>query len=168
MHITSIVEPPVTVTRLFRRMRRRRVSLRARGCGGMARCVSGTRRLTRSVIMSSCHHDLTSDQVFEGNYEAGTPHGYFRHINGYGDLEFFGCFHRGTLLGETFIMRGSQLMLMLPHLTRRVLEVSARRWVPGVQVLELHRPALAVPVPGLQDRAPGLLHWGEAGGGQGG
>ena len=38
--------------------------------------------------------------MFEGNYEGGTPHGYFRHINGYGDLEFFGCFHRGTLLGE--------------------------------------------------------------------
>ena len=42
-------------------------------------------------------------QVFEGNYEGGTPHGYFRHINGYGDLEFFGCFHRGTLLGKWFI-----------------------------------------------------------------
>ena len=38
--------------------------------------------------------------MFEGNYEGGTPHGYFRHINGYGDLEFFGCFHRGTLLGK--------------------------------------------------------------------
>lgn len=46
-----------------------------------------------------CVRDPETDEVFEGNYEGGTPHGYFRHINGYGDLEFFGCFHRGTLLG---------------------------------------------------------------------
>ena len=40
------------------------------------------------------------DATFEGNYEGGLPHGYFRHINMYGDLEFFGCFYRGSLLGE--------------------------------------------------------------------
>ena len=40
------------------------------------------------------------DTTFEGNYEGGLPHGYFRHINTYGDLEFFGCFYRGTMLGE--------------------------------------------------------------------
>ena len=125
----------MTVTRLSRRMRRRKARLRARGCGRMDRCVSGTRRLTRSVINVIMCRDLTSDQVFEGNYEAGTPHGYFRHINGYGDLEFFGCFHRGTLLGETFILRTRPCCD--DPLTRCVLEVSARRWVPGVQVLEL-------------------------------
>ena len=40
------------------------------------------------------------DTLFEGNYEAGRPHGYFRHLNSFGDLEFFGCFHRGSMLGE--------------------------------------------------------------------
>ena len=40
------------------------------------------------------------DTVFEGNYEGGLPHGYFRHLNSFGDLEFFGCFFRGSLLGE--------------------------------------------------------------------
>ena len=40
------------------------------------------------------------DTVFEGNYEGGLPHGYFRHLNTFGDLEFFGCFFRGSLLGE--------------------------------------------------------------------
>ena len=90
-----------------------------------------TDEVSDNVIMC---RDLTSDQVFEGNYEAGTPHGYFRHINGYGDLEFFGCFHRGTLLGETFILRTRPCD---DPMTRCVLEVSARRWVPGVQVLEL-------------------------------
>lgn len=40
------------------------------------------------------------DATFEGNYVGGLPHGYFRHINMYGDLEFFGCFYRGSLLGE--------------------------------------------------------------------
>lgn len=40
------------------------------------------------------------DTVFEGNYEGGQPHGYFRHLNTFGDLEFFGCFYRGTMLGE--------------------------------------------------------------------
>jgi len=39
------------------------------------------------------------DTLFEGHYERGVPHGYFRHINSYGDLEFFGCFHMGTMLG---------------------------------------------------------------------
>ena len=52
-----------------------------------------------------CQHgpvrDLADDDtLFEGFYERGTPHGYFRHINSYGDLEFFGCFHRGTMLGK--------------------------------------------------------------------
>ena len=40
------------------------------------------------------------DTVFEGNYEGGLPHGYFRHLNSFGDLEFFGCFFRGSMLGE--------------------------------------------------------------------
>ena len=40
------------------------------------------------------------DTLFEGNYEAGQPHGYFRHLNTFGDLEFFGCFYRGSMLGE--------------------------------------------------------------------
>merc|ERR1719348_2706367 len=39
------------------------------------------------------------DTVFEGQYFEGLPHGFFRHINSYGDLEFFGCFCRGTLVG---------------------------------------------------------------------
>ena len=56
----------------------------------------------RSVLCQHEASDQQPDQVFEGHYEGGTPHGYFRHINGYGDLEFFGCFYRGTLLGETF------------------------------------------------------------------
>ena len=29
----------------------------------------------------------------------GVPHGYFRHLNTFGDLEIFGCFFRGTLVG---------------------------------------------------------------------
>ena len=40
------------------------------------------------------------DSLFEGNYSQGCPHGYFRQINSYGDLDFFGCFYRGTLLGK--------------------------------------------------------------------
>ena len=39
------------------------------------------------------------DTIFEGNYEQGVPHGYFRHLNTFGDLEFFGCFFRGTMVG---------------------------------------------------------------------
>lgn len=39
------------------------------------------------------------DTIFEGNYDNGVPHGYFRHLNDFGDLEFFGCFFRGTLVG---------------------------------------------------------------------
>jgi len=39
------------------------------------------------------------DTVFEGNYDQGVPHGYFRHINDFGDLEFFGCFSHGTMVG---------------------------------------------------------------------
>lgn len=39
------------------------------------------------------------DSLFEGNYSQGCPHGYFRQINSYGDLDFFGCFYRGTMLG---------------------------------------------------------------------
>ena len=39
------------------------------------------------------------DSLFEGNYSQGRPHGYFRQINSYGDLDFFGCFYRGTMLG---------------------------------------------------------------------
>jgi len=39
------------------------------------------------------------DTVFEGNYDHGIPHGYFRHLNSFGDLEFFGCFNHGTLVG---------------------------------------------------------------------
>ena len=89
-----------------------------------------------SVMSPGAASDQGADQVFEGNYEGGTPHGYFRHINGYGDLEFFGCFHRGTLLGETFIPISS--CCSNPHLTRGVLEVSARWRLPCVQVMELH------------------------------
>jgi len=37
--------------------------------------------------------------VFEGNFKRGTPHGYFRHINSFGDVEFFGCFVRGVVHG---------------------------------------------------------------------
>ena len=40
------------------------------------------------------------DSLFEGNYSQGRPHGYFRQINSYGDLDFFGCFYRGTMLGK--------------------------------------------------------------------
>merc|ERR1719397_1377609 len=39
------------------------------------------------------------DTVFEGQYEEGLPHGFFRHLNQFGDLEFFGCFLRGRLVG---------------------------------------------------------------------
>jgi len=39
------------------------------------------------------------DTVFEGNYDQGVPHGYFRHLNSFGDLEFFGCFSHGTMVG---------------------------------------------------------------------
>merc|ERR1712032_1497988 len=39
------------------------------------------------------------DTVFEGFYKDGLPHGFFRHLNTFGDLEFFGCFNRGCLLG---------------------------------------------------------------------
>jgi len=39
------------------------------------------------------------DTVFEGNYDHGVPHGFFRHLNSFGDLEFFGCFYRGIMLG---------------------------------------------------------------------
>jgi len=39
------------------------------------------------------------DTVFEGNYKHGVPHGYFRHLNMFGDLEFFGCFSEGFLVG---------------------------------------------------------------------
>ena len=45
-------------------------------------------------------HRLGDDTLFEGCYDQGVPHGYFRHINSYGDLEFFGCFFRGTMLGK--------------------------------------------------------------------
>ena len=34
------------------------------------------------------------DTVFEGFYKDGLPHGFFRHLNTFGDLEFFGCFNR--------------------------------------------------------------------------
>ena len=46
----------------------------------------------------------SDDTVFEGNYEGGQPHGYFRHLNTFGDLEFFGCFYRGSMLGETNVI----------------------------------------------------------------
>ena len=36
--------------------------------------------------------------IFEGYYEKQIPHGYFRHINCFGDLEFLGCFSHGTLI----------------------------------------------------------------------
>lgn len=39
------------------------------------------------------------DTVFEGNYDQGVPHGFFRHLNSFGDLEFFGCFSHGTMVG---------------------------------------------------------------------
>jgi len=39
------------------------------------------------------------DTIFEGFYRDGKPHGFFRHLNSYGDLEFFGCFNRGSLIG---------------------------------------------------------------------
>ena len=39
------------------------------------------------------------DSQFEGFYESGVPHGYFRILNSFGDLEFFGCFFRGLMLG---------------------------------------------------------------------
>jgi len=37
--------------------------------------------------------------VFEGFYSNGKPHGFFRHLNDYGDLEFFGFFCSGVLQG---------------------------------------------------------------------
>merc|ERR1712106_384762 len=37
--------------------------------------------------------------VFEGVYSHGKPHGFFRHLNDFGDLEFFGCFSHGVLQG---------------------------------------------------------------------
>ena len=40
------------------------------------------------------------DSQLEGFYEDGVPHGYFRIINSYGDLVFFGCFFRGNMLGS--------------------------------------------------------------------
>ena len=39
------------------------------------------------------------DSQLEGFYEGGVPHGYFRIINSFGDLVFFGCFFRGNMLG---------------------------------------------------------------------
>ena len=44
------------------------------------------------------------DTLFEGNYEGGRPHGFFRHLNTFGDLEFFGCFYRGSMLGERIVI----------------------------------------------------------------
>ena len=40
------------------------------------------------------------DSQLEGCYEGGVPHGYFRIINSYGDLVFFGCFFHGNMLGK--------------------------------------------------------------------
>ena len=48
------------------------------------------------------------DTLFEGNYEGGRPHGFFRHLNTFGDLEFFGCFYRGSMLGERIIIAAVQ------------------------------------------------------------
>ena len=41
------------------------------------------------------------DSQLEGFYEGGVPHGYFRIINSFGDLVFFGCFFRGNMLGNS-------------------------------------------------------------------
>jgi len=37
--------------------------------------------------------------IIEGSYKKGVPHGYFRHINAYGDIELFCCFIRGIMHG---------------------------------------------------------------------
>lgn len=37
--------------------------------------------------------------IIEGSYKKGVPHGYFRHINAYGDIELFCCFIRGSIHG---------------------------------------------------------------------
>ena len=42
-----------------------------------------------------------NDAVFEGNVDNnGTPHGFCRVINPNGDVDFFGCFLHGKLIGN--------------------------------------------------------------------
>jgi hypothetical protein len=39
----------------------------------------------------------SGDSVFEGSFTGGVPHGFFRVINEFGDVDFFGCFVSGKL-----------------------------------------------------------------------
>lgn len=62
-----------------------------------------------------------NDAVFEGNVESNeNPHGFCRVINSNGDLEFFGCFVNGQLVGKCWrgliggiCLRKSELCLII-------------------------------------------------------
>jgi len=45
---------------------------------------------------------LDDGSIFEGNYKKGVPHGYFRCINSYGDVDLFCCFVRGIIHGVSW------------------------------------------------------------------
>ena len=51
-------------------------------------------RSERFPLQGAVNIRRRDDTVFEGFYKDGLPHGFFRHLNTFGDLEFFGCFNR--------------------------------------------------------------------------
>ena len=41
----------------------------------------------------------SGDSILEGSFSGGFPNGFFRSINEFGDVEFWGCFVEGKLHG---------------------------------------------------------------------